>query len=79
MEYIGNNMVERFTKELTEVTFKGKNVKINSIKLNIKQGDVEGYFLSQSKIFAGGGGYIPCPIKFTDKYVCVMILKEKPK
>lgn len=79
MCYIGKNMVGKFTRKLTEVTFKGKNVKINSKKLNIKQGDVEGYFVSQSKTFGGGGGYIPCPIEFSGKYVCVIILKEKPK
>jgi len=78
MYYIGN-MKDKITHEFDELTFKDKTISKNSKKININQNDVVGYFISKSKEFNGGGGFIHCPKKFSDKYVCVIVLKGKIK
>lgn len=78
--YYTGMMIKKITQELDEVTFEGKTITKNPRKKNIKKGDVEGYFLSKSRIFVGGGAYIPCPKEFANKKsVCVIVLKKGEK
>ena len=72
-------MKKKLTEVIEELTFKGKSIIKNTKKINIKQGDVIGYFLSKSRDFNGGGGIIHCPKKFANKYVCVIVLTNKIK
>lgn len=70
-------MIKKIIQELDKVTFEGKTVIRNPREKNIKKGDVEGYFLSKSRIFVGGGAYIPCPKEFANNQsVCVIVLKK---
>lgn len=72
-------MANKLTRDIDEVTFKGKTIRRDPEKININKEDVYGYFTSKSRKFNGGGGIIHCPKKFVNKFVCVVVLNKKIK